>query len=192
MVEPPPAALLDANVLFPATLRDLLLRLAEAGFVNVFWSRDILEETFRSIARSRPGLTASRTARSRAAMERFFEGASIEGYAHRIDTIALPDPDDRHVLAAAIEGGVDYIVTRDVDDFPEDVLLEYGLERRTPDELVCELIDAHGPPAVAAVIHAQAAAMRRPPMSARDLLERLATPSFGLTLAAARLRELCQ
>jgi hypothetical protein len=120
-------------------------------------------------------------------MERFFEGAAIEGYEHRIGALHLPDPDDRHVLAAAIEGDVDYIVTRDVDGFPEDALAAHGLRRRSPDELVCELIDAYGPEVVGGVVRKQAAGKTRPPMTVADLLDRLAKPSQGLVVAVARL-----
>jgi len=184
----PPAVIFDANVLFPATLRDCLLNLCEAMLVTGYWSARILEETFESIAASRPDLTAEQLAGNRAAMERFFEGARIEGYERRMVDLRLPDPGDLHVLAAAIEGEVDYIVTRNTEDFPERTLAEHGLERRSPDELVCELIDAHGPEVVCAVFAKQAAEKKRPAMTLADLLDRLARPSQGLPVAVGRLR----
>jgi predicted nucleic acid-binding protein len=183
----PPAAVLDANVLVPAALRDLLLNLGEAGLIVCLWSADILDETFRSIAARRPDLRTEQLARNREVMERAFDGAAITGYEHHIPALSLPDPDDRHVLAAAIEGGADHIVTRDAAGFPLDALAAHGVERRSPDELVNELIDAHGPEAVRAVLRHQAAAMRRPPMTVAEIIDRLADPSHGLPTAMGRL-----
>ncbi len=82
MTDLPPAVILDANVLFPATLRDLLLNLTEAEMLVSYWSADILDETFGSIARQRRDLSPEQLAGNRHEMERFFEGAAIEGYEH--------------------------------------------------------------------------------------------------------------
>jgi PIN domain len=187
----PPTAVLDADVLFPATLRDLLLNLSEAGLLACFWTADILDETFRNIAVRRPDLSQQQLARNREVMELAFEGAGIEGYEHRIPALALPDRGDRHVLAAAIEGGADYIVTRNANDFPDAALADHGIERRSPDELVCELIDVHGPEVICAVLRKQAGEKRRPRMTVSELVDRLATPSQGLALSMDRVRAAC-
>ena len=185
----PLAVMLDANVLYPATLRDLLLNLTEAGVLASYWSADILDETFRNIALNRPDLAPEQLAGSRRAMERAFEGAEITGYEHHEANLDLPDPNDHHVLAAAIEADADYIVTRNVKDFPVAALDAYDIERRTPDELVCELLDLYGVDRIRAVLRRQAAQKRRPPVTLSELLSRLAGPSQGLPEAMRRLAE---
>jgi predicted nucleic acid-binding protein len=184
----PPAAVLDANVLHPATLRDTLLCLTEAGLLAAYCTARILDETFTSIKRRSPDIPAERLERTRRLTEAAFEGANIEGYEHRIAQLTLPDPDDRHVLAAAIDIGADYIVTSNTAHFPAEVLAAHGVERRTPDELLLELIDLHGAAAILAVLARQAARMRRPPMTLDELLDRLGRPAAGLARTVARLR----
>ncbi len=108
-----------------------------------------------------------------------------------IADLHLPDADDRHVLAAAIEADADYIVTRDTDHFPIAALAAYDIQRRSPDELVCELIDVYGAAPVCEVLRNQAAVKKRPPMTLPELLERLARPSQGLQAAMSRIMGAC-
>lgn len=95
----------DASVLHPSTLRDLLIRIAQAGLVHAKWTDLTLDETFRSILRRRPTLDPRRLERTRELMCAAIRDRLIVGHEPLIDAVELPDPDDRHVLAAAIKGG---------------------------------------------------------------------------------------
>ena len=136
------AALLDANVLYPAGLRDFLLRLADQYLYAPLWSADIHAEWIGSVLADRPDLTADVLERTRAVMDRHFPDAVVTGYSARAAGLDLPDADDLHVLAAAIEGGADLIVTRNLRDFPADRLAPHGLTAQHPDVFIADLLDA--------------------------------------------------
>lgn len=177
----------DACVLHPAGLRDLLVRLAITGLFRAHWSADILDEMVRSILRRRPDLAAAQLERTCELMCDAVPDCLTTGYEASIDGIDLPDPDDRHVLAAAIRSGSQAIVTENTADFPADVLERYDIEAQTPDVFVLRLIDL-SPTTVFGVIDAQAAALRDPPFTVDQLLDRLA--SSGLPRSVAALRSL--
>ena len=177
----------DACVLHPAGPRDLLVRLAATGMFRAHWSNDILDEMFRSILRRRPDLTEAQLARNRQLMCDAVPDCLTTGYEELIDGLHLPDPDDRHVLAAAIRSGSQVIVTENLTDFPADVLETYNIEAQTPDVFVLHLIDL-SPRSVFGVLEAQAADLRDPSMSVNELLERLS--SSGLPRSVATLRGL--
>lgn len=177
----------DACVLYPAPLRDLLIRVALTGVVRARWTDRILDECFRSILADRPDLTAEKLERTRAAMNRAVPDALVTGHESLMAGIALPDADDRHVLAAAIRAGAQVIVTANLRDFPKDKLEPVGLEAMHPDDFVLDCIDL-APAAVCAAVEAQAAALRNPPQTRAELLETL--QQNGLVQAVARLREL--
>lgn len=128
-------AVLDANVLYPALLRDVLLSLAEADLYSAKWSAHIRDEWTRSLLRNRPGIE-DKIAAAAQAMEEAIPDCLVSGYEHLIEGLKLPDPDDRHVLAAAIAGHADAIVTWNEKDFPKEVLDPFGIEVQTPDEFV--------------------------------------------------------
>src|SRR5690606_37512917 len=101
----------DANVLYPAPLRDLLVRIGMTGVVRVKWTDEILDEVFRNILANRPDLTMEKLARTRSLMNGAIRDVQVDGYQSLIDSLDLPDPDDRHVLAAAIQCGAQSIIT---------------------------------------------------------------------------------
>lgn len=177
----------DACVLHPAGLRDLLVRLARTGMYRAHWSTDILDEMVRSILRRRPDLTAAQLDRTRNLMCNAVPDCLATGYEELIDGLHLPDPDDRHVLAAAIRSGSQVIVTENLSDFPAHVLQTYNIEAQTPDVFLLHLVDL-SPRTVFGVLEAQAAALRNPPMTIDELLDRLA--QSGLPRACAALRGL--
>ena len=159
---------LDANVLFPFTLRDTLLRAAAAGFYQVRWSAQILDEVTRNLV-STGTMAESSANRLRDAMERTFPDAAVTDYEPLVD--AMPNhPKDRHVAAAAVKAGAQLIVTANLKDF---AVLPEGIEAQGPDDFLCHLFDLD-PDAFDAVLREQAADLQRPPVSFRDLLERLA------------------
>lgn len=180
-----PTALLDANVLYPAGLRDFLLRLADRYLYTPLWSADIHAEWTRNLLADRPDLSADTLERTRAAMDRHFPAAVVTGYNALAGTLDLPDPGDRHVLAAAILGHADVILTSNLRHFPADVLASNALLARHPDAFVVDLFEAD-PEAVLAAVRGHRAALRNPPRSAFDHL--VALERVGLTRTASSLR----
>lgn len=96
-------ALLDACVLYPAPLRDLLMHLAVADLFHAAWTEEIHDEWIRSVLADRPNLSRRQLERTRDLMNVHVRDCLVTGYEHRIKALSLPDPDDRHVLAAAID-----------------------------------------------------------------------------------------
>jgi hypothetical protein len=177
----------DACVLYPAPLRDLLVRLGLTGLVQAKWTEQILEECFRSIAQQRPDLTPQKLERSRRLLSEAIPDCQVKGYEALAEGLTgLPDPDDRHVLAAAIRCGAQAIVTFNLKDFPQAELARYAIDAQHPDDFVLSLIDLDAT-AVARALRGQAAALKSPPRTAEELLEILRQQ--GLVRSVARLRE---
>ena len=181
----PFVALLDANVLYPAPLRDFLLRLADDQFFAPKWSSEIHDEWTRNLLENRPDLTLAQIARTRARMDAAFSDALVAGYESRIPALAN-HPKDRHVLAAAIQGDARWIVTFNLKDFPDDVLFPHRIEAIHPDRFVLKLCES-GPEEVVQMIRQHRAQLTRPPKTAREYLDSLET--CGLVRTAQRLRE---
>src|SRR6185437_5706805 len=161
----PYRALLDACVLVPVSLADTLLRVAEKGLYRPLWSDRILVEAQDAIAEIRPGVDA---AKRFAVMRQAFSDALVTGWEGREAGISLPDPDDRHVVAAAIHGDAHAIVTANVADFPAAVLRPLGLEAVHPDDFLLDHLDL-SPAAIVEVFSEQAADTRRPPLTRQEL-----------------------
>jgi hypothetical protein len=172
-------ALLDANVLHPVVLCDLLLRLALAGFYRPVWSARILEETERSLRRRRPDIAPDRLRRRSEQMNEAFPDAQVGGFEDLIPQLA-GFGHDAHVVAAAIRGTADVIVTANVGDFPADRLARFDLVAQAADDFLIHQwwLDPAG---VLRAIEEQAAALKRPPLSTADVVERLArvVPTFA-------------
>lgn len=176
-------ALYDADVLHPPGLRDLLVRLGQTGLFRARWSEQILDEMVRSILERRTDLDAERLARTRALMCEAVADCLVTGYEPLIDGLQLPDPDDRHVLAAAIRCSAQVIVTSNLADFPAGALEPFNIEAQGPDQFVLDVVNL-APARVAAVIQQQSAALRKPPRTVDELLEDL---SGSLPRAVAAL-----
>jgi hypothetical protein len=177
----------DACVLYPAPLRDLLIRVALSGLVRARWSEQILDECFRSITAQRPDLKPESLSRTRELMRLAVPDCIVTGHEHLVEGLELPDLDDRHVLAAAIRAGAQVIVTANVKDFPASTLACYGVEAVHPDDYVSDLIDL-APVTIADVVRTQAGALKNPPRSVFELLDTLS--NNGLVQSVTRLREL--
>lgn len=184
-------ALLDACVLASPLKRNLLLTLAEAEFFRPRWSMQIMDETQRAVEKLllEKGATdpADRASRARKAMERAFEDAMVTGFAHlEASFTTLPDPDDRHVLAAAVKTRASIIVTDNLRDFPDAVLSPLDLEAKSADAFIADTIDLRVASAVPA-IRWMRERFKRPEKTAEVLL--LDLEKAGLTLTADALRD---
>lgn len=175
-------ALLDANVLYPVYLRDALLRLAEAEVYQVRWSREILDEMSRNILKNRPDLTSESVERLVRFMEEAFPDAMVNGYETLIPAMTN-DPKDKHVLAAAIRGRSDVIVTSNVRDFPSAACDPYDIGVQTPDEFLSYQWEIEDPDYLLAILEAWAANLKKPPLTLEELLVRLGrvVPRFSET-----------
>jgi predicted nucleic acid-binding protein len=131
-------ALIDANVLACAMRRNIILSLAEAGFFRPRWSDRIMDETAVAIAKITMG--GADTNKQRSAMERAFLKACVTGYAGLEAGLGLPDPDDRHVLAAAVTTSAQVIVTENLKDFPSKAFVPFDIDAILADEFISDAI----------------------------------------------------
>jgi predicted nucleic acid-binding protein len=180
-------ALLDACVLYPAMLRDLLMRLALTDLYRAKWTADIHDEWMRSLAADRPDIPRASIENIRDRMDSNVRDALIEHYDPLIATLALPDPADRHVLAAAIVGRADVIVTFNLKDFPDTALAPYGIEVQHPDPFLRHQFDLK-PDLVCAVVHDLRSGLTRPPRNVDEYLAALEKHGLHEFVAALRPR----
>lgn len=186
----PLRAFLDASVLYPASLRALFMRLALARTYQPRWSADVHAEWITAVLRDRPDIPVARLHELRDAMdERAGDAVLVTGYEKLIDFLSLPDPNDRHVLAAAVVGHADVIVTRNLRDFPDGALRPYRIRALHPDRFFGHLLDVT-PARVVEVVRDQQASLTRPPIPMPDLLSLLERLDLAETVAGLR-RLLC-
>lgn len=178
-------AVYDANVLYPSTLRDLLIRIAQAGLVQAKWTNEILDEVFRNVKADRPDLNPEHLDRTRELMCRAVRDCLVHGYEPLVDAVKLPDPDDRHVLAAAIKARAQVIVTTNLKDFPEDVLSRWNVQAKHPDDFVLDQIDLDRQ-AVYGAVQRIADSWHNPPGTAHEALNRLERDGLVESVAALR------
>lgn len=182
--------ILDACVLYPAPLRDLLLSLASAGLFHARWSARIQDEWVRNLLLQRPDLKREDLQRTCAMMSQAIPDSLVTGWEPMEQIITgLPDPDDRHVVAAALRGHADAIVTFNRKDFPAEVMEAVQVEVQHPDDFLLNQLDLAPIPALKA-IKAMRARLRKPPLEAADLVTML--EKLLLPLSAARLREVSE
>jgi predicted nucleic acid-binding protein len=179
-------AFYDANVLYPAELRNLLMHLALTGLFRAKWSADVHEEWISILLKKRPDLTRDKLERTRMLMDKHAVDALVTDYEDLIPGLHLPDPDDRHVLAAAIRGHADVIVTMNLWDFPSDIVGSFGIEVQHPDEFIVRLLDL-APGAVLAAAQNHRQSLKNPPKTSAEYLETLERQ--GLTQTVSVLRE---
>ena len=177
--------LLDACVLYPTVLREILLCVAGQGLYTPLWSERILEEWARAARKIGP--TGEAQARGEIALLRAnWPKASVPPHEGLEARLWLPDPADVHVLAAAIAGSADLILTFNAGDFPRRTLDEEGLRRDAPDYFLLELW-REAPEAVEGCVtqvHAVACRMSGEEMDLRKLLKRARLPRLGKALTA--------
>lgn len=164
------SVLLDTCTLHKPYLRDTLLRLADAEIYRPLWSAAILDELRHSLIRR--GFAEDRIDYLLDTMTSAFEDAEVTGYEDLVGSMQTSDPDDRHVLAAAVRSEAAVIVTDNVSDFPEAATTPYEIEVKTPDEFLLDQLDLHRD-TVLLTLTDQADAHRRPPHDLAGLLTRL-------------------
>ena len=178
---PVAVAFLDASVLYPAPLRDLLLELAVSDLFRAKWSRVVHDEWIRALLRNRPDLTAERLERTRRLMDAHVRDALVTGFEDLVPSIRLPDPDDRHVVAAAVRAGADLVVTANVRDFPHSALAPHRLVAEHPDIFLADLCRRDPARFLRAVenVHVR---LRNPPVSRREHLDVLRRVRLNATV----------
>lgn len=176
-------AFLDANVLYPAALRNLLMHLSVAGLFRARWSNAVHEEWISNLLEHRPDLTRKKLERTRQLMDAAAFDAVVSGYEDLMPRIVLPDKKDRHVLAAAIRGSAQVIVTRNLKDFPGSVLQRFGMEAISPDDFVMRLIEA-APEVAKQAAETHRTSLKNPPKTREEYLASLAAQFLPRTSEA--------
>jgi hypothetical protein len=176
-------AVYDACVLYPAPLRDFLMWIGLSGRFRARWSAQIHDEWKRNLLRNRPDLTAEQLDRTSNLMDRAIPDALVTGYEPLVGGLTLPDPDDRHVLAAAIRCHASVIVTFNEQDFPTGVLELFGLEAQHPDVFVENLFDLDSA-AVVTAAQRQRQQLRNPSMDVDHYLDVLLRQGLTQTVRA--------
>lgn len=164
------SAVLDTCTLYPAYLRDTLLRCAAQDLFRPLWSADILDELDRNLSDL---IGASLAARICNLLGQHFPDSIVTGYKPLIDAMAT-DLKDRHVLAAAVRGNADAVVTFNLKDFPASATDPYGVAVLHPDTLLLDLLHS-SPEAFVSALWQQVAGYRNPRMRVIELAGRLAT-----------------
>lgn len=177
-------ALLDANVLYPAPVRDLLLSFADARLFQPKWSSKIQEEWVRNLLKKRPDISEKNILKTVKAMNVAFPDAEVSKFTSIIEDLKLPDPDDRHVLAAAIKAGATFIVTANIKDFPSTYVFTHRIRVCHPDDFISGLIVANIETARMA-FERMILRLRNPPLNYEDILAML--ERCGLTASVKLL-----
>jgi PIN domain len=160
----------DANAMYGNTPRDLLIRIGRAGLVQAKWTQDILDEAL---------------GRLRELINSAIPDCLVTGYEPLIEGLKLPDPKDRHVLAAAIKAGAQVIVTANLKHFPAELLALWNIEAKSPDDFVLDQISIDDR-TVFACVQAIADSRDQRPETVDDVLGQL--ERAGLVESAAALR----
>ena len=184
--EPKTIAVLDACVLYPPSLRDLLMRAAAAGVYAPPWTEEIHAEWIRNVLADNPDVTLPQLDRTRRLMNHVSPDCLVSGHETLISTFILPDANDRHVLAAAIAAGAAVIVTFNLSDFPAPVLRAYGIRPAHPDNFLSALCDDDSEPFLRAV-RAYRASLHNPPKNPSEYIQTLR--ANGLKELARRLED---
>lgn len=164
------------------------MHLATARLYRARWSAQIHQEWIRNLLANRPDLTRQNLENTRDLMDKWVPDALVSGYEGLIETLQLPDADDRHVLAAAIAGQADVLVTCNLRDFPKSALDPHGIVAQHPDEFIHELMD-EDEDRVCLAVKRQRALLLKPPKTVEEHLRTLEEQRLPRTVARLRLRQ---
>jgi len=176
-------ALYDTDVLFPNAQRDLLIRIGMAGLVQAKWTEKIVDDLGRVLARAYPEVPAERLDRLKILINDSVPDCLVSGYEPLIDGLKLPDPGDRHVLAAAIKAGAQVIVTNNIRHYPDDDLRPWNVEAKTADDFVLDQIHIDSN-VVFACVQQIVDSRKRYPVTVRDVLSELERSGLVQSVAA--------
>lgn len=175
----------DSCVLYPAPLRDLLMRLAMTDLYQAKWTKDIHREWMRNLLKNRPDLSEERLEKTRSKMDLHVRDCLVEGYEELIGGLNLPDPKDRHVLAAAIRANAQTIVTYNLSDFPLRAISKYDIDAQHPDEFLRHLLDL-SPAKIMRTVQETRLSLKNPPKSSDEYLAILEKQSLPQTVACLK------
>lgn len=181
----PPLVVCDANVLYSIVLTDLILSLGVGELVRPRWTERIHAEWMRTLLAHQPTLEPTKIARRRQQMDEAIEDCVIAGYEALIPHLRLPDPNDRHVLAAAIHARARVILTYNQRDFPRRVLTPHGITAQHPDDFLMTVMQRSST-AVRETLEEMRARKTRPSLSPTELLRKLANQQLPKFVAALR------
>jgi len=179
--------ILDANVLYGNLSRDLLLSLAQADLFHARWTHEITHEWTSNLAKNMPAV-GEKLSHIVALMQQAVPDCLVENYEHLIGSLTLPDPKDRHVLAAAIVGHADAIVTLNLKDFPQDLLDPYNIEVQHLDDFIVNQLEMRPIQALSA-IKIMRARQKNPALTATALIEFIERRGMPQTAQHLRVRE---
>ena len=179
----------DANVMYPAPLRSLLMYLALSGEFRARWTEMIHEEWIRNLLENRQDLNREKLENVKDLMNQHVPGALVTGFESLIEGVKLPDPDDRHVVAAAIQTRAEAIVTFNLKDFPVDVISPLGMEAIHPDDFICDLINLNASTVIEAV-RRHRSSLRNPPFTTGEYLDLLLNQKLPQTVERLRAFEI--
>lgn len=174
--------LYDANVLYPAPLRDVLIQLALTGLYRAKWSNRIHEEWIRNVLKNRTDLSREQLERTKTLMNSVVLDCLVENYEDIETVLQLPDLNDRHVLAAAIVSSCDVIVTFNIKDFPNNELNKYSIEAQHPDDFLMHLTDLDCNKFCSA-IKATRMRLKKPPKNIVEYLDILSNQGLAKTVS---------
>ena len=149
------------------------------------WTNEILDEMLRALTRNRPDIRSDKLDRLRQLMNEAIRDCLISGYEPLTEGLKLPDPGDRHVLAAAIKAGAQVIVTANLKHFPAAALRQWDVEAKSPDDFVLDQVGIDGR-TVAACVQQIADSRTRPPQDTEDVLSQLESDGLVESIAALR------
>ncbi len=179
-------AFLDANVLYSAAIRDICMEVALAKMYRAKWSADVHREWIESLLSNRHDLKRINLERTRDLMDLSIPTAMVTGYEQLIEGIPIEnDPDDRHVVAAAIIGQCDVIVTNNLSHFPIDKLKDYDLEVQRPDDFLAHHLDLE-PGTFCSAVRTSRVGKKNPPYSVEEYLSNLTQQGLVVTVAELR------
>jgi hypothetical protein len=185
MASEPPVAVYDACVLYPFHLRNVLVQCAFDGLVEARWTDDIHAEWMRNLPANSPGTSPERLERTRDLMKAALPDADVAGYQDLIPGLSLPDPDDLHVLAAAVAGKASLIVTWNLRHFPIADLKPHGVAAVSPDDFLVSLHSTYRNELIASAGRARLN-LRKTLLSADEFIDAL--NAQGLTAFSGILR----
>jgi predicted nucleic acid-binding protein len=163
-------ALLDSSVLYSAPLRDLLLQLAYSDLFRGKWTDQIHDEWTSNLLKNRPDISPKHLELTRTKINGAVLDCLVTGYEPFIDGFTLPDPDDRHVLAAAVRAQAQIIVTYNLKDFPSRELAKHDIEAQHPDTFLRHQIDL-SPPRFLSSVKAVRNRLKAPPITAEEYFD---------------------